>query len=38
MKVLVVAPGHVFSTIDVYTGLCAGLRANGDGFQRLASK
>lgn len=29
MKILVVAPGHAFSTVDVYHGLCAGLRANG---------
>lgn len=29
MKVLVVAPGHAFSTRDVHDGLCAGLRANG---------
>jgi len=29
MKVLVVHPGDSFSTADVYTGLCAGLRASG---------
>lgn len=29
MKVVVVAPGHAFSTIDVWRGLCAGLRAQG---------
>src|SRR5262245_52446973 len=29
MRVLVVAPGHAFSTLDVHDGLCAGLRANG---------
>lgn len=29
MRVLVVAPGHGFSTLDVFTGVCAGLRANG---------
>ena len=29
MRILVVAPGHGFSTLDVHAGLCAGLRANG---------
>lgn len=29
MRVLVIAPGHAFSTLDVHDGLCAGLRANG---------
>lgn len=29
MRILVVAPGHGFSTLDVFAGLCAGLRANG---------
>lgn len=29
MKALVIHPGHAFSTVDVFTGLCAGLRANG---------
>lgn len=29
MRVLVVAPGHAFSTLDVYEGLVWGLRANG---------
>lgn len=29
MRILVVAPGHGFSTLDVFSGVCAGLRANG---------
>jgi hypothetical protein len=29
MRVMVVHPGHSHSTADVYTGLCAGLEANG---------
>ena len=29
MRILVVAPGHGFSTLNVYEGLCAGLRLNG---------
>lgn len=29
MRLLVVEPGHAFSTKDVYDGLVAGLRANG---------
>ena len=29
MKVLCIAPGHLFATVDVFDGLCAGLRANG---------
>jgi len=29
MRIVVVAPGHGFSTLNVYEGLCAGLRANG---------
>lgn len=29
MRVVVVAPGHAFSTLDVYNGLCAGLAACG---------
>lgn len=29
MRIVVVAPGHAFSTYDVYTGLCAGLRVCG---------
>jgi len=29
MRIVLVAPGHGFSTIDVFTGLAAGLRANG---------
>ncbi len=29
MKVMVCQPGHTFSTIDCYLGLCAGLRMNG---------
>jgi spore maturation protein CgeB len=28
VKVLVIHPGHVFATVDVFDGLCAGLRAN----------
>lgn len=30
MKILVVAPGHGFSTLDVFSGVVAGLRANGE--------
>lgn len=29
MKILVIHPGHAFSTADVYAGLVDGLRANG---------
>jgi spore maturation protein CgeB len=29
MRAYVIAPGVQFSTYDVYTGVCAGLRANG---------
>lgn len=29
MKALVIHPGHAFSTVDVFDGVCAGLRANG---------
>lgn len=29
MRAVVIAPGHIHSTYDVHTGLCAGLRANG---------
>jgi hypothetical protein len=29
MRILVVAPGHGFSTLDVFSGVVAGLRANG---------
>jgi spore maturation protein CgeB len=29
VRVLVIHPGHGFSTADVYTGLCAGLEAHG---------
>jgi spore maturation protein CgeB len=29
MRIFVIHPGPAFSTADVYTGLCAGLRANG---------
>lgn len=29
MRIVVVAPGHRHSTMDVYTGLCAGLAAAG---------
>lgn len=28
MKILVVHPGHAHGTVDVFTGVCAGLRAN----------
>lgn len=29
MRIMVIHPGHGFSTADVFTGLCAGLEANG---------
>src|SRR5262245_47390096 len=29
MRIMVVHPGAAWSTADVYTGLCAGLRARG---------
>lgn len=29
MKVMVAAPGHAFSTVDCYTGICAGLEMIG---------
>jgi hypothetical protein len=29
MRIMVIHPGHGFSTADVFTGLCAGLAANG---------
>jgi hypothetical protein len=29
MRVLVISSGHDFSTIDIFTGLCAGLEARG---------
>jgi spore maturation protein CgeB len=29
MRIFVIHPGPAFSTADVFTGLCAGLRANG---------
>ncbi len=29
MRVMVIAPGHGFSTLDVHTGVCAGLTACG---------
>jgi spore maturation protein CgeB len=28
-RIMVIAPGHAFSTLDVFRGLCAGLTANG---------
>jgi spore maturation protein CgeB len=29
MRICLIAPGHAFSTLDVFTGIAAGLRANG---------
>src|SRR4029079_16418877 len=29
MRIVLIAPGHIFSTLDVFTGIAAGLRANG---------